>query len=556
MKIVVTILTVLVVATFGYFVLVEAQSPPLQVCGDFDVQSPNDAGKLEKCDDGPLGSDVCTNACGQKLLGWAWADTFGWASFNNSNCNIDGEENYLYLDSAVPPGSCPLQPITHFIQVDVDDNVLGYAWSDSVGWICFGDQCNDTNVCNGQSECEPSDFGSDDPPGSAVQSFANLLADGTIVGWAKILSEGDNGWVSLNCENTEICGTCDAGFCSNWGTSCSTDEECTFKVLYTQANFNDTTAQTLNGWGWNSNDNGEGIGWIQFNPPIGEILPWLQTKYGDIYARGDISGNPIPNTAYNATYRILSGGSVSQFSSLSDDNLFVSPFFGPIDFPTPDTRYSNVLGQLDLGGLIDRADGDETDITPLLGGLIYYISDDLIIGTGGIFLPQFDNGVGFEDGSGTIIVEGDLIIKSDILYDPTGGTDRFRNLASVAWIVLGDLQIDGSVKKLAGNFIILGNADGNNNDGESCLTAIDLAGCGQILSCFPGGNCDNRLTVSGLMMAKIFDFQRTFVDDIGVPIPGGSEIIIYDGRLLANTPPGLGDFAKALPIWRAGTFER
>ena len=58
------------------------------------------------------------------------------------------------------------------------------------------------------------------------------------------------------------------------------------------------------------------------------------------------------------------------------------------------------------------------------------------------------------------------------------------------------------------------------------------------------------------MMAKIFKFDRTFTDLQGVPLPGGSEIIIYDGRLLANTPPGLGDFAKALPIWRAGTFER
>jgi len=50
-------------------------------------------------------------------------------------------------------------------------------------------------------------------------------------------------------------------------------------------------------------------------------------------------------------------------------------------------------------------------------------------------------------------------------------------------------------------------------------------------------------------MARRFNFERQYLDQLE-----GSELIIYDGRLLANTPPGLGDFAQALPIWRSGVF--
>lgn len=517
MKIFVSVITFLVVATFGYFFLVEAQTTS---CGDFKVQTPNDNGEWERCDDGPLGSDTCTATCQAKILGWAWADTIGWISFGDESCKPE------YVDDAVKhlcPSLPPAVDYNIIVGTDKDGTTSGWAWSDNVGWICFGN--------TGDLECDSSWLS---PSGSnkITLDFSAGSENPPLQGWARIISLGQNGWISLNCADMGICDDSD------------------FKVVYSQANFNGTNAQTLNGWGWNDAPGVGGIGWIQFNPPIEAILPWLQTKYGDIYARGDISGKPIPNTAYNATYRILSGGSVKQFSSLSDDNLFVSPFFGPIDFPTPDTRYSNVLGQLDIDDLLASVDNipiiNDEDIPALLGGEVYHTAGSLVIDGG---IPQFNNGANFEDGSGTIIVEGDLIINNDIIYDSTGGIDRFRNLASVAWIVLGDLQISGAVDKLAGNFIVLG------NNTADCSADPPEAGCGQVFSCF-SGSCGSRLTVSGLMMAKIFKFDRTFTDLQGVPIPSGSEIIIYDGRLLANTPPGLGDFAKALPIWRAGTFER
>ncbi|MDD5040104.1 MAG: hypothetical protein PHY34_03055 [Patescibacteria group bacterium] len=53
------------------------------------------------------------------------------------------------------------------------------------------------------------------------------------------------------------------------------------------------------------------------------------------------------------------------------------------------------------------------------------------------------------------------------------------------------------------------------------------------------------LKVSGLLVAKGFNFDRTYLKDLAA-----AEQIVYDGRVLANTPPGLSDFSKALPVYQ------
>ncbi len=53
------------------------------------------------------------------------------------------------------------------------------------------------------------------------------------------------------------------------------------------------------------------------------------------------------------------------------------------------------------------------------------------------------------------------------------------------------------------------------------------------------------LKVNGLMVAKGFNFDRKYTRDLAP-----SERIVYDGRVLANTPPGLSDFTKTLPIYQ------
>ncbi len=477
------------------------------VCGDEVIQSP------ERCDDGSAGSATCTSACGQKALGWAWADTVGWVSLNSENCN--------YLDASAPAGICQTQTHPYYVQMTSDNEVLGWAWADTVGWVCFGD------TCSGNA-----------PVGSKTARIVGT----EVQGWAQITSLGDEGWVSLNCKNHNGCGQSSYGLTVADGT------------------FGTETRSTLRGFAWNGNSQGQGVGWLSFNPEI-SIYPWLQTKYGDIYARNGLTGDAP--AGYNATYRILSNGSITNFRSSRDGAFWISPNFGPINFPTPETRYSNALGQLDLNSLtcnfaggascnniagiqVIKLNNQISLLAQPLDNKIYYYDGDLTIGS----QVEFKNGKNFVSGAGTIVVNGDLILNADTTYDLSNQLTRFRNLASVAWIVRGDVRIAPNVSQIAGNLIVIG-------DGiHDCAT--NQLGCGHIDSCASVNNvgCNaNRLTVSGLAMARKFSLDRTYTEQYAGSSEG-SEVVIYDGRLLANTPPGLSDFAKALPIWRSTIFER
>jgi cysteine-rich repeat protein len=492
------------------------QAPPAPVCGNGKLESG------EECDDSNTAAyDGCSQQCLKEIIGWGWMDSFGWLSLHKLSCS--------YLDPSVPSGICNPQNIGYGIQIDKDNNLFGFAWSDNIGWVCFGQSCGDP--AGHPARLEPD--GTDAPP---------------VIGWAQIMSLGNNGWISLSCQNDS--------------PACTASH---YQIKLVLSDFNGTQWPTLAGWGWNGNQDGTGLGWVNFNPDLSGLLSWLQTKYGDIYSRkGVTSERPAPD--YNATYQILSGGDITNFQSARYD-VNQGRFTTPINFPTPENRYSNVLGRLDLKALICTfATGSDTCINQngktvvnlnsvplqsqqLLGGKVYYARGDLTIST-----PiTFKNGTNFENGSGTIIIDGDLTIKADIAYDTSNNLSKFRNLSSVAWIVKGDLKIDPNVKNLAGNFIIIGN-------GQSCddRPEIEVASCGQVYSCGSRANCTtDRLTVSGLMMARKFYFMRILNDSYKNESPKqGSELIIYDGRLLANIPPGLGDFATALPVWRSGSLAQ
>ena len=58
------------------------------------------------------------------------------------------------------------------------------------------------------------------------------------------------------------------------------------------------------------------------------------------------------------------------------------------------------------------------------------------------------------------------------------------------------------------------------------------------------GESNYQLLVNGLMIASDFDFLRKK----GF-LTGGSEKVVYDGRIIVNTPPGMEDIAASLPSW-------
>lgn len=154
------------------------------------------------------------------VRGWAWSDTIGWISMNCTNETPACTTEYgVHIE--VKPG------------FDDRADLTGWAWSDPMGWICFGMTCSGTTP-DGQvpyAEYRSSYNGKDD------QFF----------GWAQVLNLGAEGWISLNCENLNECAT------SNYHVVLN-------DLLgdFTKGAFNDY-------WAWNGNDDGTGVGWIDFS---------------------------------------------------------------------------------------------------------------------------------------------------------------------------------------------------------------------------------------------------------------------------------------------------
>ena len=60
---------------------------------------------------------------GDNLSGWAWSETIGWINFNGANYGVN---------------------------VDNGGNISGYAWAETIGWISF----NENSGCP-DAPCKP-----------------------------------------------------------------------------------------------------------------------------------------------------------------------------------------------------------------------------------------------------------------------------------------------------------------------------------------------------------------------------------------------------------------
>ncbi len=472
--------------------------------------------------------------------GWAWSsDNFGWFSANCSNL-----------------GLCPdAGRIDYGLNVEDDGVVSGYLWSENIGWVRFENPTNEIA-----------------PDGSVAKATYDS-ALGKLSGWAKVLALEEDGWLKLrgadagmpggpyvacaDCKDVEIpgdppttdyqCGVCftnkfpDPSMtgigkicaqCSSCDEGTNTCAACTPPCEKYGVSV-DKQSGRLVGWAWNGNvDPAVGVGWINFSPTpggIGLASPWLETLYGEIYAREKVSS---PNAfvelinKYNATYCILTNGTIVNFrSEKPEPEGCETQNFEILDFPQTANLYTNIFGKIDLDGILAGKYGtvqtitSDAEIPDLLGGKIYFIDGDLTINTAKVF----NNGANSLSGAGLIIVQGNLNINEPISYQ-NGGVNNLKNLASVGWLVLGNVNIGPAVENVVGAFYAEGEVKtGTTNDRRT----------------------DVPLTVRGLILAKKFTFERLWRS-----AERGSEQVIYDGRALANTPPGMADLVKALPVWR------
>lgn len=543
-----------------------------------------------------------------ELGGWLWTETYGWISLNSDNC-VDnalcfgsGVDYKVVINSSDQISGYGWSEYVGWVcfgstcsgttpdggassaQLNADGRISGWAQVlelGSDGWLDlrsgnnlgsgYGEQCYDC-----QPACDVWEMAGDPPVSTGVcleysdtefdscnTCFTRTRFDGNNIPESAVESvTGGSGFVCSSCNNCEkvfsVSGDPDIYrlVCnSSSGGSCSSCE------LY-GVNRNNYDGRLL-GWAWNGNAGlYKGAGWVNFHPRFGQafvVYPWLETKYGSIYSTKAVR-QKAGSENYNATYCIYAEDVNLNIRSQNCQAVAVPGINA--GFPTGTSNvYRNALGKIDVAGLITKdlsigtdknkyghnisviSDVNWSNETVTLGGRVYYRDGDLTVGN-----LTFNNAPSGQKGNGVVVVNGNLTISADIFYG-VGTVADSKQMASLAWIVKGDVIIDPAVSQAIGAMIILG------QDGASCLYEDGITSCSASVDypeyaqnsygIFFSGDSGEPLTIIGLVFARAFDFDRTYAD-----LQIGSERIIYDGRLSANPPPGLDGFVEGLPVIR------
>lgn len=497
---------------------------------------------------------VTKSALNDKISGWSWSPMlysptagngsyysgYGLTSFNDCYCTYPSCPELCY--SQMGGGA-------YGLTVDfVTKEITGWAWGGGVGWICFGDSC--CSAGGGQNYCGDWDGATWEPINDKITvTYDDSQNPSPISGWAKIIASTSTvgwdgtGWLSLR-------GTTQDGL-SEYGLRFSTT---TLEIQglawngFTDSGLGDAGMGSYHGYGWLCIN--EFTDWTGAEQPLCPQtsvfvnIPYVQTVDGNVYSQTNILPDlAAPSGFYNATYLILAGGNISNFTSQEKDKdpLFTDSYTQPtyptsIGLPASSTNFFSALGYLDVPGISQiqtNKYGPQENFTGnwlIDGSYTNRAGYRVIINNGDLILGN-SAPVIYEEGATTFIIDGDLHIERNVTYRQNTITD-FADLPSVAYIVRGDVYIDPTVTEVAGNFIVLG------ADGVNCPNI----GCGNINT---GAGDLYTLTVNGIMMARQFNMQRAYASLLREP----AEKVIYDGRLLVNPPPGLADFAKGLPVW-------
>ncbi len=414
--------------------------------------------------------------------------------------------------------------------------------------IELGEDCDNTPGCHPVSCLHT---GSTAPAvcgdGSVDKNLGEDCDDGNII-------DGDGcSSICLN-EGASLENSCDICFkSSDYGGSshaCSDCSSCTLGTVNTCSECAecdqygvalDRNTGQFKGWAWSGYDDGTGLGWFHFGPDIASIkFNWLETLYGDVYTKGFIKMPEESVTIlnkYNATFCVQASGLITNFNSQSG---CVQPGAMPMEVPKRSTGYSNVLGKIDIEGIITKVNGNLNKYgvavetcdkfinggTINLGGKVYYCGDNTDL--------AINNAIAIDNahGSGLVVVDGNININKDVEYNntPLLSTNSLRDLGSIGWMAI-DYHENGK-----GNINIAANVE----DLSGALYAedtIDTGTTGSYLS-------DKQLTIHGLMVAHKFLFRRLYKSGTE-----GGERIIYDGKTIANVPPGMEELTKTLPLW-------
>ncbi len=424
---------------------------------------------------------------------WAWGGMndgtgIGWTDFS-AVATTWAPSIVCPAPPAPQTGSCA--PYTAYGRCEYDRNIACLCDSDAPS-SCTGPRCPAPAIINGISPQHCADP------------------------WGLCASNGSVCFSDSQCPGP-------AGTCADHATSCRRDSDCT----------NAGVSPPCSGADWCTD----------------LLFPWLQSVYGELFSQKSVTEQALPPTgAYNATFCITAKETIVNFNSSSCPQ-------GPTGIVSPTTAYqlpniqnsfTTTLGKLDIAGILAGRYGTVVSLLPdgsnlrtaPLSGQVYVVNGDLTINNPDTFFNAVDTDskLPTSKGGGTIVVNGgNLYLNADMAYGGASIT-KLAQLASVGWIVLSNAPGDGK-----GNVYI-------NKNVQNLVGAFYANGSGGIYTVAPPDTAGtNPLTVYGLMIAHKINFGRSYT-----ALTQGAEQVIYDGRAVANPPPGFGDITKTLPTFRAG----
>lgn len=231
----------------------------------------------------------------QSVQGWGWSETVGWISANCDNAGI----------------APPCDQTNYGVNANlITGEITGYAWS-QLGWISF----------------EPADLVG--CPAAPCEARVDWVAPYNVTGWAKVLSY--DGWISLDCSNTGVCGT------SNYSVT-----------------YNDTTDE-FEGWAYES----QFAGWISFNCNNPESGNTCGSSDYQVFKKPSVGIPPIADFQFCRE----ANGNISFFDLSSDSDGFITQYYWDFDdgtfdenqyppphsFPVPGNTYNVSLTIVDDG---------------------------------------------------------------------------------------------------------------------------------------------------------------------------------------------------------------
>ena len=314
-----------------------------------------------------------------------------------------------------------------------------------------------------------------------------------------------------------------------------------------------------------------GFGFMDYSN-VSTLDPWVQTQYGNIYSGGAVGpGGGAPAGAMNSTYIIGTA------AGAGIDSSWIAPIIREgtettFGLPSAEHNYRNPLGKIPYAELSkpagsnpysDRVIEYNSETAPACDPVTHNISwgqvkDNIIPPSGkgplrkGVYHfgriddpcnlvinqeMELENGNN-ENGAGTFLIEGDLIVDANISVKETGNQiDVISELASAGFIVKGNVKIKGTVTEMVGAYAVIGcdNVGGNcQGDPSSHVGLFDTA--------YDSDASTDQFKLYGVVIAYRYDFGRKYS---GLE---GAEVFTNNGVLQANPPPGFVDISTATKI--------